>query len=58
MQCYSLWFDPTEARTHDLPHSPHANHYATDAIGKICRKITDFSCQQNINKKSLKIPKG
>jgi hypothetical protein len=23
-QFYSLWFDPTEARTHDLPHWRHA----------------------------------
>ena len=24
---YNLWFDPTGARPHDLPH---ANHYPTD----------------------------
>jgi len=46
--------DPKSDRTR----GEHANHYATDANGKMCRKITDFSCQQNINKKSLKIPKG
>jgi len=31
-QFYSLWFDPTEARTQDLPHSRRANHYTTDAV--------------------------
>ena len=28
-QLYSLWFDPTKDRTHDLPH---ASHYSIDAI--------------------------
>jgi hypothetical protein len=31
-QFYSLWFDPTGALTHDLPH---ANHYVTDAVNII-----------------------
>jgi hypothetical protein len=32
IQIYSLRFDPTGARSHDLPHrGEHANHYTTDA---------------------------
>jgi hypothetical protein len=30
-QFYSLWFDLTRARTHDLPHLG-VNHYTTDAV--------------------------
>jgi hypothetical protein len=32
-QSYSLWFDPTAARTYDLrTRGKHADHYATDAV--------------------------
>jgi len=34
---FSLWFDPTGARIHYLPHctrGQYANYYATDAVSK------------------------
>ena len=33
--CISFWFDPTRARTQDMPQSRSVGHYTTDKIIKI-----------------------